>query len=85
MPAVPGADLGECIRADQEIEILFLGERGSHPLDGFNRITVLLALFEARRFKPRLTGAGQFHHAVPVFIGSPRGAGLMRRARGRNE
>src|SRR5579862_3447078 len=65
LPAVPAPDFSESVGTDDEENV---AAHGFHALDGVNRVTLFNPFFEARWNESRLSGAGQLHHPVAVFI-----------------
>jgi hypothetical protein len=52
-PAVPGADLGEGVGADQEVQLVAGGEAGAQFLYGIDGVTARGVFFEAGDFEAR--------------------------------
>src|SRR5579883_688408 len=65
LPAIPTANFGEGVGADDEKN---LAVHRFHPLDGIDRVTFFLAFFKTRRHEALVGGAGQFHHAIAILI-----------------
>ena len=81
-PTVPACDFGESIRADDEIRLF---AAGPDPLDSVDRVTFLIAFFQARCAEAWICLAGKFGHPISVFVAGAALAGFMRRMGGRDE
>src|SRR5271167_1725240 len=82
LPAMPGADFGERVGADDEEDLPRVRLR-FHALDGMDRITLFAAGLQTRWNEARLPGAGQLHHLVAILEAGP--SFLVRRIRGWDE
>ena len=84
-PTVPGANFGEGIGTDQEVELVARGERGADFFDGVDGVAACGVLLEARDFEGGVGAAGELSHVDPVLVRGVGDAPLVRRVRGGDE
>jgi len=82
LPTMPGRDLGEGIRADNEVRLFAFR---SHLLNRIDRITLLPAFLQTRCNKPGINLTSKLSHPIAVFIASATLGRLVRRMSGGNE
>src|SRR5262245_31980336 len=82
-PALPGANLGESVRADNEEQLIVGSQLRLDLLDRVDRKAKSCARLEARRFHSRLALYSELDHAIAVFVWRVRL--LMRRTRRGNQ
>src|ERR1039457_6187189 len=67
-PPMPGADLGEGVGADEEVQLVRRGETGAYLLYGIDGVTARRVFLEAGDFEARVGLAGEFCHADTIGI-----------------
>ena len=77
-PAVPGADLGEGVSADEEVQLVSGSETRAYFLYGIDGVTARRVFLEAGNFEARVALAGEFGHADTIGVGRVGDAGLVR-------
>ena len=81
-PPMPGADLGEGVGADEEVQLVRRGETGAYLLYGIDGVTARRVFLEAGDFEARVGLAGEFCHADTIGIRRVGDAGFVRRMGG---